>query len=192
MPSRFGTPGEELVQRLVRDGAAEARIDFAVDRARRDHALDEPDRRAVGETLELGDAEGRPRPKVVEQHRIGDLRRPRERPAGPVETALPAVCARQRGSFAGIRRRERAQRPEPLALGRRLIQPPGERGERPPLRPPGDVLGAVERAHLVPERARLPRRALVACRLTDEVEALGRASARGVEEEALARDRSPA
>src|SRR5439155_19029572 len=116
-----------------------------------------------------------------------DLRRPRERPTRSLETALPAVRTRERGRFAGIRRGERAQRPEPLAIGRRLVQPPGERGERPPLCPPGDLVVREERAHLVPERARLPRRALVAGRLADEVETLRRSSARRVEEEALAR-----
>ena len=50
----FRQAGVELEERLVRDRAAEAGIDLAVDRARVDDSLDEPDRRAVGEGLELG------------------------------------------------------------------------------------------------------------------------------------------
>ena len=48
--------------------------------------------------------------------------------------------------------------------------------------------GVEECARLVPERARLPRRALVGRGLADEVEAPRRPRARRVEEEALARD----
>ena len=47
----------------------------------------------------------------------------------PIETALPTVRPRQSGRFIGIRRGERAQRPEPLALGRRFVEAPRKRGE---------------------------------------------------------------
>ena len=50
-------PGEEAVQRRVRDAAAELGVDLGVDRLRIEEALDEPRGRAVGEPLELGDTE---------------------------------------------------------------------------------------------------------------------------------------
>src|SRR5439155_9336887 len=66
----FRDASEELVQRAVRDLAAEARVDNLVDRARADQAVDEPDRRAVGERLQLGDAEVRLRAQFLEHERV--------------------------------------------------------------------------------------------------------------------------
>jgi hypothetical protein len=42
------------------DRAAHPRVDLDVHRLRVEHPLDEPDRRAARERLELGDAEHRP------------------------------------------------------------------------------------------------------------------------------------
>ena len=64
-PSRFGRPGEELEERLVRDRAAHARVDLGVHRLRVEHPLDEPDRRAARERLQLGDAEHRARARAT-------------------------------------------------------------------------------------------------------------------------------
>ena len=55
----LGDAREELVQRAMGDLAAQAGIDDLVDRARADQPVDEPDRRAVGKRLQLGDAEVR-------------------------------------------------------------------------------------------------------------------------------------
>ena len=54
----LGQTGIELEERLVRDRPAQARIDARIDALRIDQPLEEPDRRAVREPLELRDAEG--------------------------------------------------------------------------------------------------------------------------------------
>jgi hypothetical protein len=63
---RLRQPGEEFVQRGMGDRAAQARVGLRIDRARADDPLQEPDRGAVGEGLELRDAEGPAVPKLVE------------------------------------------------------------------------------------------------------------------------------
>src|SRR5207244_9898145 len=75
-----------------------------------------------------------------------------------------------------------------FAFGRRRLQRPGEVGQRAPPRPAPDVVAREERLHLLPERARLARAAVVARRLAHEVDALRRARAGGVEEIPVARD----
>src|SRR5262249_42730165 len=115
-------------------------------------------------------------------------RRLREGGAGPFEAPLPVVRLRDCvGSrlVVGGEGREGAQ---PLPLGRGRLERPGEVRERAAARPAGDVVRLEERARLLPDRARLPGRALVAGRLPDEVEAPRRARAGGVEEVALAGD----
>src|SRR5207302_1261593 len=47
----LGQSGEELEEGLVRDRPPQARVDLAVDRARVDYPLEEPDRRAIREGL---------------------------------------------------------------------------------------------------------------------------------------------
>ena len=49
----------EAEQHLMGDAPAQQRVDLGVDRPRRDDALEEPHRRAVGEALEVGDGEAR-------------------------------------------------------------------------------------------------------------------------------------
>ena len=181
--------GVELEQGLVRDRPAQSGVDLAVDRARADQPLDEPDRGAVRERLQLGHGERLPGAELVEQHGVGQMRGPRERAERPDEPAIPAVRVRERVCLVLVTRGQRGQRPEALPFGGRRLDPPGELGQRPALRPARDVGGLEERAGLVPERARLARRAVVGRRLADEVQAPRRASARGVEEVALARDR---
>src|SRR5207244_3325785 len=101
----------------------------------------------------------------------------------------PVVRTRVRGSLGRVCGGERAEGAEPLALRRRLVEVPRERGERAARRRAGDVVRVEEHPDLVPERARLARRALVVRRLADEVQAPRRPRAGGVEEEALTRDR---
>src|SRR5439155_3779548 len=54
----------EAEERLMRDAAAQARIDLRVDRARIDHPVEEPHRGAVGEPLELRDRVRRLAPQL--------------------------------------------------------------------------------------------------------------------------------
>ena len=63
-PSSFGSAREELVQCVVRDRAAELRVDLARRSSPGEQPLDEPGRRAVGHPLELGDVERRLRPEL--------------------------------------------------------------------------------------------------------------------------------
>ena len=82
-------PREELEERLVGDRAAKPSVHLGVDRARVDQPLEEPDRRAVGEELELGHGEARLRAQAVDQRLIREAasaarrRRGRARAGGP-------------------------------------------------------------------------------------------------------------
>ena len=164
---------EELEQRAVRDRAAQLRVHLGVDRPRVEEALDEPRRRAVGEPLELRHVERQARAELLEDQRMGDAASAAgTRRTRAVELPLPAVRARERVRLAGVARGELGERAQPLALGRRVVERPRERRQRPPARPAAHVVGVEERLHVVPERARLARRALVVRRLADEVEAL--------------------
>ena len=87
---------EELVERVVRDGAAQLRVDLRVDRARAEEPLDEPRRRAVGEALELGHVERRLRLELLEHERMRQPRRALERAERALEAPLPRVRARER------------------------------------------------------------------------------------------------
>ena len=188
-PTLLGQPREELEEGLVRHLAAQAGVDARVDRPRVDDALDEPHRGAVGEELELGDAERRPRLELAQHDRVREPRRPGERGARAIEPAIPAVRTGDGGRRIGIHRGQRRGRAQALALGRRAIHRPGRLGELPPPRPPCDVVGREQRAHVLPERARLARRAVVRRRLADEVQATRRAGARRVEEIPVGGDR---
>src|SRR5881227_2170819 len=179
--------GEELVQGTMSDLAAEARVDDLVDRARPDQPVDEPDRRAVGEGLQLGDAEARLRPELLEDERVSQAGRSLEGPQRTVEPPLPAVRLRQRAARALVESRQRSDCAQSFALGRRLLDRPGERGERPPCRRAAHLVFPEEVANLVPERACLARPALVVCRLAHEVQPPRRARAGRVEEVAVAR-----
>src|SRR5947209_7425825 len=180
---------EELEQRAVGDGAAQLRIDLGVDRLRIDEPVDEPCRRAVGEALELGDVERPARAELLEHERVHESRRPPVGADCSVELAIPAVRAGERRSLVAVARRQLGERAEALALRRRVLERPRERRERPPARPAANVVGLEECLHLLPERARLARSAVVGRRLAHEVQPLGRARARGIEEIAVAADR---
>ena len=117
---------------------------------------------------------------------MADRRRPRERPPGAAELALPAVRVRERVGLARIVGREARESPKPLALGRSRLDRPGQPGERPPRRVPPHVVRVEELAHGLPERARLARRAVVGRRLPHEREQPARPGAGGVEEVAVA------
>ena len=121
--------------------------------------------------------------------RMRQARRPVEGGERAVEAPLPAVRARERGGRRPVGGRERGQRAQALALARRGLERPGQRGERAAPCPALDLVGREQAARLVPERARLARRAVVARGLADEVEPARRSRAGGVEEVAVARDR---
>src|SRR5919201_3496515 len=116
-------------------------------------------------------------------------RGPLERDGRPLEPSVPAVCARQRTSglrFGGCKGGEGA---DALAVARRRLEWPRERRERTAPRPALDVVGCVEPAYFVPERACFAGGAVVSGRLPDEVEPPRRPRADGVEEVAVAGDR---
>ena len=182
-------PREELEESLVRHLAAQAGVDARVDRPWIDDALDEPHRGAVGEELELGDAERRPRLQLAQHDRVREPRRPGERGARAIEPAIPAVRTGDGGRRIGIDGGQRGDRAQALALGRRAIHRPGRLGELPPPRPACDVVGREQRAHVLPERARLARRAVVRRGLANEVQATRGAGARRVEEIPVGGDR---
>ena len=144
-------PREELEESLVRDLAAQAGVDAGVDRPRIDDALDEPHRRAVGEELELGDAERGPRLQLAQHDRVREPRRPRERGARAIEPAIPAVRAGDGG------RRDR-DRPLPAPQSRAGALARSARG--PSARSPRRAAAAsssVRRRRSRTARARPPR-----------------------------------
>ncbi len=178
--SSFSTPSS-FGSRVKNLNSAECATDprsFAstsrVDRARIEEPVDEPRGRAVGEPFELGDVERRAAAQLLEHERMRDPRRPVERPQRAVEPALPAVRARERAGGGGVGRGELRQRAQPLPLRRRVVERPRQRRERTPARPAPHVLRVEHGLHLVPERARLARAAVVGGRLADEVEPLQR------------------
>ena len=101
---------------------------------------------------------------------------------------LPAVRLREHDRRVRVGRGEQRERTQPLALGRRALERPRQRGERPPRRRAGDVVAVEDGRDLLPERARLARRPLVGRRLAHEVQPPNGARARGVEEVPVARD----
>src|SRR5213076_1170172 len=101
---------------------------------------------------------------------------------------LPAVRRRDRARDLTFIGGERRSRPEPFAFCRRLLEWPRQLRQRPATRPSPDVVRGEETAHLVPERARLARRPVVAGGLADEIQPARRARARGVEEISIPRD----
>src|SRR5581483_8820870 len=121
--------GEEPEQRLVRDRPAHARVDLRVHRLRVEQALDEPDRRAAREGLQLRHAEHRPALEALEDDRMRQPRGPVERAERALETALPALRPRERGGRRTVARREIRERPHALALRRSPLDRPDERRE---------------------------------------------------------------
>ena len=106
-----------------------------------------------------------------------------------LEPPLPAVRAGECPRRLGVAGGELRERPQPLSLGRCVLERPRQRRERPPARPAAHVVGVEERLHVVPERARLARAAVVVGRLAHEIEPLRGARARRVEEVAVVLDR---
>ena len=128
-------PREELVERVVRDGAAQLRVHLRVDRARTEEALDEPGRRAVGEPLELGHVERRLRPSCSSTSgcvsRVG-----RSNALSARSSRRSHALARASASAPSpVARCELRQRTQPLAIGGRVVERPRQRRQRPPPRP---------------------------------------------------------
>src|SRR5207248_9613687 len=121
--------------------------------------------------------------------RVRQLRRAVEGRKRALEPPLPAVRVRERARRLLVRGGERGKPSQPFAIGRRLLDGPRQRRKRSTGRRAPYLVALVEAAHLVPERARLARRALVARGLAHEVEAACRSSAGGVEEITVALDR---
>ena len=180
---------EELVQRAVRDLAPQARVDDLVDRTWTDQPVHEPDRRAVGERLELGDAEVRFLAQFLQHERMREARRPFEGAERAVELALPTVCLRQRVRGLLVDGDERGKRTQPLPIGRSLLDGPGEGREWSPHRGTAHLVLGKEAANLVPEWARLARPTLVVRRFAHEIEPPRGACAGRVEEVAVSLDR---
>ena len=110
----------------------------------------------------------------------------RERAACAADAPLPAVRDRERAGVVGVDRVQRRGGAQPLALVRRPLdrQVRREIVRRTVARATSS--GSKHGAHVVPERARLARAAVVGRRLAHEHEPLRRAGARGVEEVAVA------
>ena len=192
--SSFSTPSSAGTRAKKRCRASCARPSRAASRPapRRSSSgrgtLDEPGGRAVGEALELRHGERRARAELLEHERMREPRRPVEGRA----RARASAPSRSHGRVPRplrVPRGELRERPQPLTLGRRLVERPGQRRERPPACPAAHVVGVEERLHVVPERARLTRAAVVVGRLAHEIEPLRGARARRVEEIAVVLDR---
>ena len=184
-------PGVERVERLVGDRPAQHRVGLGVDRLRADHALEQPGRRAVDETLELGRSERGPAAEVLEHGRVSKLDVAVERVPRTPKAPRPVVRVGERESEvpAGLGvGREPRERPQPLPLGRCGLDRPRELRERPPPRRPQHVLRLERRRDVVPERARLARSAVVGRRLAHQVEPARGARAGRVEEVPVAAD----
>src|SRR5262249_56057274 len=118
--------GKVLVHRRVRLLAAQARVYLLVDRPRTDDAIDEPDRRAVGKRLQLGDSEAHPCAQLFEHERVGQRRGPLEGAECSLEPAFPAVRPGERAGRVMLGWGKRRDRPQSLALRRGLLDRPGE------------------------------------------------------------------
>ena len=86
-----------------------------------------------------------------------DPRRTVERAGRALEPPVPAVRTGQRGGFGRIGGSESGQRPQPLALGGRVLELPCQGGKRPSARLVPDVVLVEELAHRFPERPGLAR-----------------------------------
>ena len=179
---------EEAVQRCVRHRAALHRVRLRVDRPRGEEPLEEPGGGAVGEALELGHRERGARGELLEHERVREPCRPVEGAQCALEPPRPAVRARESLRCLRVVSCELGERPQPLTLGRRVLERPGQGRERPPPRPAPHVVGVEERLDVVPERARLARAAVVVRGLAHEIEPLRGARARRVEEVAVVLD----
>ena len=123
---RFGRPEKNLNSAwCATEPRRRASTSPSIVRGRITRSMNQIDEQSA-KRLELGHAEGRPRAELVEQHRVGELRRPRECAARPLEAPLPAVRVREGVRLVLVARRERGQRAQPLALGRRRVDPPRE------------------------------------------------------------------
>ena len=86
--------GVETEQRLMRDRTSEARIDLGVDRARVDHALEQPHRGTVREPLQLRNAERGAPLQLLEDEWVRQSRAPLEGAQRALEPPLPTVRRR--------------------------------------------------------------------------------------------------
>ena len=110
-PDLLRQPCEESVERGVRDGAAQLRVDLRVDVARIEEALDEPGLRAVCEALELGDGKRRSRRELLEHERMRQPRLAHECVACAVKPAFPFVRKGKRLGRPGVPHGELGERP---------------------------------------------------------------------------------
>ena len=171
----------------MRDVSAQPNIHLRVDAARIDHPVDEPHRRAVGEALELRDAERRSLLQLVQHERMCQPGWTVECAQRPRELSLPTVRGRDALSARAVVCCKRRRRTEALALARRGLERPRQLRKRSLTRPPRDVAGVERAARVLPERARLATRAVVGHRLAHEVDAAGCARAGRVKQIAVAR-----
>ena len=178
----------EAVERLVRDSAANARVEDGVDLLRVDDALEEPHRGAIEEALELRDREAGALGELLDDERMGKRRLAVEGGEGALDAPLPAVRQRERAGLVLVRRGDRGRRAQAFALGRAALELPGETREGTLLRRERNVGRVEPRAHLFVEGTRLVRTTVVVGGLANEDELAPGARARRVEEVALARE----
>ena len=114
--------------------------------------------------------------------------RPVERAQRAGEPPVPTIGRRDRVGRDAVIGSTNGHGAETLAFRRRLFERPRERRQRAAARPARHVVLLEHRLHFVPERARLTWAALVGCGLADQVQALARTRARGVEEVTVTRD----
>ena len=117
--------------------------------------------------------------------RASKARRARPRRRVQPFAAASASASRDRSASAASRAsaRSRSRSVGAVSIGQVSV------GERAPAGRALDLLGREQRGRVVPERARLERRAVVGRRLADEIEPSRRPRAGGVEEVAVAADR---
>ena len=177
-PSRFGSPEKNLKSAWwAIDPRMRASTSASIDLGS-SMPLDEPDRRAARERLELGDAEHRARAQRLEHGRVGQPGRPAERAERAVEPPLPAVRAARsrspparRWSRATRRARSRSRSLGAPSIGqtssesarRRVTRGRSSRPQHAPGRPPRTGSAGAARRRRSPPRARGRAGATAAC-----------------------------
>ena len=119
------------------------------------------------------------------------MREPRrtfEGTQGALQSSFPPVRGGDAVGDLAVVGREGRGCAQPLTLGGRTLERPGQLGQWAATRPPSHVVFREQPADFVPERARLPRCPLVTRRLADEVQPSGRPCARRVKEVAITCD----
>ena len=178
----------EAMQCRVEHLAAKHRVGLGVDSLGIDHPLEEPRRRAVGEPFELGRGEDGLGGERLEHGGALQRRRAVERHSGAVESPRPVVRGCEGVRTFHVVGCETHDRAKSFAVARRRLERPGQGGERSAPGRPLNLHVVEQRPDVLPERARLARRAFIAGGLSHENEALRCACAGRIEEVAVTCD----